>query len=464
MEKQENNYEEIFKKIESTPTLKKIKLAQDFVDEKLSYGFIVKNKIYIVNSDKKIIPFSELSKNGLTPVNENLYSSKFPIKSLEKFIDGEIKINPNELFMHISSHIKTFIYFQNERDYSLVALWIMGTYVFNIFRYFPYLHITADKGSGKSTLLDVMLNLCFNGSISTDSSAAVIYRDIDALQSTMLLDESENYDKKNDDASAAKAGILKGGFSKNGVVRRCVGSEYSPKNFSSYSPKILAGINKLEEVLSDRVVRIILSRNNLCDIRRFVESNDVILLQNTIREKLYFFGLEFASKIFQLYSSTDFLGSDKDLLDNRLIDIWLPQLIIAHIVDESNNDKSKSIFNEMKILMSKESDHRKEVNQEENEVIKILTAIYKLIENKNKNKIVRIKVGFAHITNTDLLEYLKNSKVVLENFTVSRLTTKLKELFNIDGPQPATVSLSSVREYRIEIEKVNQVYKSRITN
>ena len=68
-----------------------------------------------------------------------------------------------------------------------VSVWIVATYVFDLFQYFPYLAIlSAVKGCGKTRLLQVLECLCHNPTRYTFPSAAVLYRAIQERKPTLL--------------------------------------------------------------------------------------------------------------------------------------------------------------------------------------------------------------------------------------------------------------------------------------
>ena len=71
----------------------------------------------------------------------------------------------------------------------------MGTYVFRIFNYIPYIHLQAAWGSGKSLLIKVIKPICFNGVAQASQTPAALYREVERNSRTMLLDEVEDLQK-----------------------------------------------------------------------------------------------------------------------------------------------------------------------------------------------------------------------------------------------------------------------------
>src|SRR5439155_8786866 len=75
----------------------------------------------------------------------------------------------------------------------LVALWVVGTYMFEIFTYFPYLVLqSVEKRAGKTLLLEILAELGWNAVLSAMPSAAVLFRDTHMNATTALIDEAEH--------------------------------------------------------------------------------------------------------------------------------------------------------------------------------------------------------------------------------------------------------------------------------
>jgi len=83
---------------------------------------------------------------------------------------------------------------------SALVLWIMGTYLFNAFCIFAKLLITSpEKRCGKSTLLEIFFALVFKSLTASNISAAAIFRVIELVQPTLLIDEADTFLNTNDE-------------------------------------------------------------------------------------------------------------------------------------------------------------------------------------------------------------------------------------------------------------------------
>ena len=88
----------------------------------------------------------------------------------------------------------------------------MGTYVFRIFRYFPYIHLHAEKASGKTTLMEILEKICFNGELSSDATGVSLFHEVHTNSSTLFLDESEDL---REGQNSRQNAVAQGWFFKN---------------------------------------------------------------------------------------------------------------------------------------------------------------------------------------------------------------------------------------------------------
>jgi transcriptional regulator with AAA-type ATPase domain len=83
------------------------------------------------------------------------------------------------------------------------------------------------------------------------SSEASVFHEIEENMSTLFLDEME---KLRSSSKQALVSILNSGYSKTGSIPRSVNGK--TKHYSTYSPKMFAGINDISDTLTDRSIKI----------------------------------------------------------------------------------------------------------------------------------------------------------------------------------------------------------------
>ena len=151
----------------------------------------------------------------------------------------------------------------SEAQASVIALWIIHTHLINTFDVTPYLNInSAEKQSGKTRLLEVLKVTVANPWLTGRASAAVLVRKVDAERPTLLLDESDAAFNGEKEYAEALRGILNTGYMSDGRASLCVGqgAQITFKDFSTFSPKAIAGIGHLPDTVEDRSIPIRLRR------------------------------------------------------------------------------------------------------------------------------------------------------------------------------------------------------------
>lgn len=276
-------------------------------------------------------------------------TSKFSLKSYIDYRQGKLNVKASEILQELKQQLHKYIIFPYDELYDIVALWIMHTYVYCIFRYVPYIWLNAEAGSGKSTTMDVILEFSFNGSSNVGSTAPSIFRKINNNGATLGLDEFENM---TGEEKSLILTVLKVGFKSGGTVTRCDGKDYEPVEFNAFSPKIFAGITEIDNVLLSRCIKINIKMEKDTSKMKEYKNNDIDFKQESakIRNNLHIFGLEYVDRIYQNYKDDNLLKLEKDYTP-RERDLWKPLIAIAKIVDEEGKlTTEESILKYSKIL------------------------------------------------------------------------------------------------------------------
>lgn len=205
-----NNYQqEILKELKAVPQYRKISAAQDFANGQMYYTFFNNDSPYIINSEGNIYKFDALEQSGVKLRNTGVTRSGFSVAGVLAYKEGR-QVIAKECLEKIIEHIKKYIILQDHKLYTFLGIWTMGTYMYRLFRYYPYIWINADKGSGKTKVMEVISPICFNGMLCTNQTQATITRGVDADGSTLFIDEFENMNK---DLQQGVITILNSGFS-----------------------------------------------------------------------------------------------------------------------------------------------------------------------------------------------------------------------------------------------------------
>jgi hypothetical protein len=140
-----------------------------------------------------------------------------------------------------------------------LVLWLLHTYVADVADYTPYINVTSPvRECGKSTLLEMLFNLAWRAQLTGGITAAALYRRIERYAPTMLLDELDT--RLRGDGGEALRGVLNTGFHRSGRVTICVGDDHEDRDYTTFCPKVLAGIGRVWDTVASRSITIRLTR------------------------------------------------------------------------------------------------------------------------------------------------------------------------------------------------------------
>lgn len=143
------------------------------------------------------------------------------------------------------------------------TLWVAMTWFIDVIKVAPLAIITApERECGKSILLELFSLLVARPLSVANSSAAFLFRAIQAWVVTLLVDEADMFARQNDELK----GLINAGHTRaSAFVGRVVkvGDSLEPQIFSVWCPKALAGI-RLEKHLPDATI----SRGVVFNLRR----------------------------------------------------------------------------------------------------------------------------------------------------------------------------------------------------
>lgn len=170
---------------------------------------------------------------------------------------SDADLDPKNLLDEIKEVIEEVYYFRDKNVSRVLALWIYGTYYYPMYEAFPYIELSGRKGSGKSTLDTIITALAINARMSASVTPAAIYRMLNLVGGTLVLDEMENISDKGKNDQSDFGPILKAGYSRSsGSVFRMNMDTGEAADFSVYSPKVISSINGMDDVLRDRSILI----------------------------------------------------------------------------------------------------------------------------------------------------------------------------------------------------------------
>jgi hypothetical protein len=222
-----------------------------------------------------------------------IINNRWSLNSMRKFLENMANprdVNFQVVFDDVKRQYDEYMEFTEDWHYDLMTVWCMGTYFHEIFNAYPYIFLNAVKRSGKTKCLALTGCMAFNAFNALTMTPASLFRLVDGTKATLLIDEMEKINKKDEGDLRA---LLLAGYKKGSEVPRVEEKKgqtglkgYGVPSYSTYSPRMLANISGIEDVLEDRALTVILQRGNNKDkMNKDIDEHNQRWQE--IRDKLY---------------------------------------------------------------------------------------------------------------------------------------------------------------------------------
>lgn len=178
---------------------------------------------------------------------------RWSTESIKAFRAGETESpNPAQLFQSIRKVYEQYVEFADEAYYDIMPIFVMGTYMFRLYKALGYLHFNGTAASGKSQNLRILDALAFNTEWASSMSSAALYRSLAGHPGTICIDEAEGFEGERGEELRR---ILNAGYLDGSTVKRAEKGKndtFVVQSFESYGPKAIASINPLDAVIGSR--------------------------------------------------------------------------------------------------------------------------------------------------------------------------------------------------------------------
>jgi hypothetical protein len=204
------------------------------------------------------------------------------------------------------------------------TLWTLFSHIHAVVDVSPILRITSpEKRCGKTTLLLILQGLVHRPQQASSASPAALFRIIDQVSPTLLLDESEHWFGKNSEMTAI---FNAGHYRRSSDVLRCQGKKFKAHSFSAYCPKVLSGIGHIADTTADRSIVIELRRKTSSDISTPLRGD--IDQFKALHVRIAKWGRAHAKEVKQADPTVP------TELNDRAADNWRPLFSIAELIGE----------------------------------------------------------------------------------------------------------------------------------
>ena len=260
---------------------------------------------------------SAIEKDGDQDEQDDQYEYETGVKPWGALVQGDILLN--ECREAFNRHC----ILPDGGDVAL-SLWVVGSYCINSFRIFPKACLSSpEKRCGKTTTLETMDALVNKSVIASNVTPSAIFRLVESCQPSLLIDEADTFINANEELR----GIVNSGHTRRGAfILRTEGdgADRQPKQFSTWSPMVIAMIKTPPDTIVDRSIMVTLRRKMPNESVTKIPL-DLIADYKLFRQKCTRWSEDNAKALKESSPSTPQVGSD------RAQDNWGPLLSIADL-------------------------------------------------------------------------------------------------------------------------------------
>jgi putative DNA primase/helicase len=240
-----------------------------------------------------------------------------------KVVPWSEPVNSGALLDAIKRVFRRYIVLPKGADTAL-SLWVLHAWTMDAGDISPFIVLVSPtKRCGKTSVLILLYFLTPKSELAANITAASLFRYIEAVRPTLLIDEADSFVKDNEELR----GVLDSGHTKvaANVIRNVeVNGEHKPRRFSTWAPKAIATIRGLADTLDDRSVIVTLQRKPRdAQVERLRRRDSEEF--KTMRSK----AARWAADNFDKLVDPD--PNVPEVLNDRAADNWRPLLAIADL-------------------------------------------------------------------------------------------------------------------------------------
>jgi putative DNA primase/helicase len=186
---------------------------------------------------------------GWRAVDEHAALPHWNVEPSAEPVDGAALLN------NLRQVFRRYIVLPKGADIAL-PLWVLHAWTVDAGDISPLMVLVSPtKRCGKTSVLIVLYFLTPRSELSSNITAPALFRYIEDVRPTLLIDEADSFVKNNEELR----GILNSGHTKAAahVIRNV---DHKPRRFSTWAPKAIATIRTLADTLEDRAIVVRLQR------------------------------------------------------------------------------------------------------------------------------------------------------------------------------------------------------------
>jgi len=338
------------------------------------------DKLFFVTSLGEKFPVDLLRERKLRLACDYVITTqnRWSSKSIEAFLKKETIVNPREVYLRIKERLQKYFELEHPTTYDLTSLWIIGTYFFHIFDVYPYVYFGGMKETGKTNMLIFGRLLSFNAIHSEGMTGASVFRLIQGKRATILIDETENLANARSERLQLLRQVVIDGHTRNiPLVRTEKGrhEKYVTGEFERYSPKMLANIQGIDDIIGDRCIMFTMLRAEKGKVKDLKHDQHLPIWQE-IRDDLYVLFLMYWKDVKEIYNILE-LPEDSPLY-SRGIELWKAILTLAKFIEKYGENNLFNSLHEYAKEKVKEKQVEETAERHEHLLVRVLLDLVKI--------------------------------------------------------------------------------------
>jgi len=297
---------------------------------------------------------------------DNIFSSK----AIQRWLfENTEEITFQSVYDKFIKLLKKYIYFEDERKYSLLACYRIAGFFMPIWKARARLFIFAEMGSAKSRLTQILHNTGFNSIALGDWTLPYLKTIIESTRGETHIDDFETLpeDLKNATIRLVKVGYMKG--FKAGKMSD--GNKRKPEVNDLFNTTSLNNTEGLDFISFDRCITIRIPKISKKEYDQ--EPNFEEPIWQELRDELYILGLKYPALVKETYEQ---IKSNK--IRGRLFSIIKPELSIAKLISEK-------VYSDLEAFWIEEIEQRNNIDFESDWEFLACKQIYKLLSTLSPN-------------------------------------------------------------------------------
>lgn len=238
----------------------------------------------------------------------------WPQARLPRDYDGE-----ERLFNEVRGFFVEHLDVADDLLYDVYSCFVLASWRPEDFSVVPYLFFLGPLASGKTRALECFHRLCFRAVMASSMSAASLFRALEAWHPTLLLDETEVYNRKEmvEVLALLNSGYRRGQYAIR--VEKVKGGNPQIAMFDTFGFKVLAGTEELAASLQSRCIVTKMSKA-VKPVRLFIDEEKA----QTLRDKLLMYRFKNLGK-----NNGETLDGFDDFPNARVLELFISLITVA---------------------------------------------------------------------------------------------------------------------------------------